>query len=69
MSRHIKKVLEEDELDENRVCAKNARTGRDGESLYHLETSLNYAGKKTFAITKMEKTDLITALSLETKPC
>ena len=30
ISRHVKKALEDDGLDKNRVCAKNARTGPDG---------------------------------------
>ena len=40
----------------------------DGNTLYHLGASLNYAGKKTFAITKMEDDSLLPSIMTKIKP-
>jgi hypothetical protein len=91
ISRHIKSIFKEGELDLNRVVAKNATTASggkiydmdafnlqhgaltvksddsfhdrfiviDGESLYHLGASLNYTGRKTFAISELTDERLV----------
>jgi hypothetical protein len=85
ISRHIKNIFKEGELEPNQTVAKNATTASDGKvydvdafnlqhgaltiksndsfhdrfiviggkSLYHLGASLNYAGRKTFAISEL----------------
>ena len=66
ISRHIKNIFKEGELEPNQTVAKNATTAfRDrfivleGKSLYHLGASLNYAGRKTFAISELADERLV----------
>ena len=46
ITKHINSIYKEGELDRESTCAKNAHV--------HLGASLNYIGKKVFAITKLE---------------
>ena len=40
----------------------------DNDVLYHLGASLNYAGRKTFAVVKMSDTQLIASIVSRIKP-
>ncbi|MBR0294345.1 MAG: virulence RhuM family protein [Bacilli bacterium] len=45
ISRHVSHIIKEEELDANRVCAKNARTGPDGKNyivdFYNLDVVIS----------------------------